>query len=268
MYTDGTGKLARQNATTTFTGFWNNAGTPTALSANRRAVYTLYVSKESLNAATPTYFAVLNTSQYLTVGAATTAISNGTTAKATNELANLELCQLGYIIYGEPTASIVSVIISKTTLRSGTSTAGTNQASLVNTNVIGFAGWLSASDTNVQSSLDTLDDSQRFQEVTGASYSIPINSGAIANRATLVTITLPTVAKVGDTFEVVGKGAGGWLIAQNANQTIHINAAQSTTVGVGGSLASTDIYDYIKLVCTVANLEFTRTSVSGNLTLV
>ena len=266
-YTTAAGKWARQNATTTFTGFWNNAGTPTALTANRFAVYTLYCSKDNLNSTTPLYIAVLDTAQYGSSAAATTAISNGTTAKASNELADLELAQLGYIIYRESTASILSVIISKTTLKSTISTAGTNQASLVNTNVTNFNGWLSSSDTNVQSALETLDDSQRFIEVTAASANLAINQGVIANRGTLVTLTLPTTAKVGDTFEVVGKGAGLWKIAQNANQLIHFGSGNTST-GVGGSVSATAVYDAIRFVTTVANLEFTVLSLTGNLTVV
>jgi hypothetical protein len=266
-YTLNTGKWALQNISDTFSGFWNNAGTPTALSANRFAVYTLYVSKDNLNSATPTYFTVLDTSQYNTAAAATTAISNGTTAKATNELAQLELAQLGYVIFGQAANAIVSVIIAKKTFGSQTSTAGTNQASLVNTNTSLFNGWLSTADTNVQAALDTLDDSQRCVEVTGAAANLVSKQGAIANRATLVTLTLPTVAAIGDTIQVVGNGAGGWLIAQNANQTIHIDSSNTTT-GVGGSLASTNRYDCVKLICTVANLDFVAYSIVGNITVV
>lgn len=266
-YTTAAGKWALQNATDTFTGFWNNAGTPTALSANRYAVYTLYVSKENLNTTTPTYFAVLDTSQYVTINAANTAISNGTTAKSTNELQMLELCQLGYIIYSEASSSIVSVIIAKTTLKASTSTPGANSASLINTSTTNFNGWLSSSDTTVQSALDTLDDSQRCTEVTGAAANLVVNKGVIANRATLVTLTLPTTAKVGDTIEVVGKGAGGWLIAQNAGQTIHFLSG-GTTPGAGGSLASSTIYDCVKLICITANTDFVVNSVVGNITVV
>jgi hypothetical protein len=267
MYTTAAGKWARQNSTTTFTGYWNNAGTPTALTGGRWAVYTLYVSKDTLNATTPTYLAVLDTAQYGSSAAATTAIGNGTTAKATNELFSLELAQLGYIIYRESTATITSVIISKTTIRSSTSSAGTNQASLVNTNVTAFNGWLSAADTNVQAALDELDDSQRLTEVTAAAANLVPNRGVICDRGTLVTLTLPTVAKVGDEFEVVGKGAGKWLVAQNANQYIRW-ISSTTTVGVGGSLAATNLYDSIKFYCTTANIGFTVVSAMGNITLV
>ena len=250
------------------------AGTPTALTANRRAVYTLYVSKDTLNATTPTYIAVLDTAQYTTQAAAATAISNGTTAKATNELASLELAQLGYIIYGEPTASIVQVIISKTTLRSTTSTSGTNIASLVNTVVTNFDGVLSSSDTNVQAALETIDEYRGglFRVVATGDGSLLSNRGYIIKNATpanLTTLTLPATPIQGDTIAITGYTAGGWKVAQNANQQIFMGN-QSTTIGVGGSIASTHSKDCIRIVCVTAgaSAEWVTVFSQGNLTVV
>ncbi len=175
-YTTAGGKWALYTASDTFTGFWNSAGTPTALTAAHYAVYTLYVSKDNLNAATPTYFAVLNTAQFTTLTAANTAITNGTTAKASGELQQLEICQLGYIIYHATTSSIVSVIISKTTLKSSTTNTGTNQASLVNVDTSAFSGWLGAGDTNVQQSLNDLDQVL----IGGSAGQVALSQGAAA----------------------------------------------------------------------------------------
>jgi len=159
FYTTAGGKWAVQNVSDTFAGYYNNAGTPTALGASKFGVYTLYASKDDLNTAVPIYYAVLDTSEYNNLGAATTAISNGTIAKATAELLDLELCQLGFIIWGQAAAAIVSTIIAKSTLRATISSGGgTNQANLVVTNTTGFNGILSGSDTNVQSALDTIDN--------------------------------------------------------------------------------------------------------------
>jgi len=266
-FTLAAGKWALYNATDTFSGHYNNAGVVAALPAGRYGVYTLYVSKNNLNSTTPLYFAVLDTTTYSNTTNANTAIANGTCARATNELALLEMAQLGYIIFRQSTNAIVQVTISKSTLKQTLSTGGTNTAALVNTVVTDFNGWLSSADTNVQSALDELDDAQRFTEVTAAGADLVVNRGVIANRISLVTLTLPAVAKVGDTIEVVGKGAGLWLIAQLANQTIHAGNV-SSSVGVGGSIAASLQYDAIRLVCTVANLEFTALSAIGNLTVV
>ncbi len=89
----------------------------------------------------------------------------------------------------------------------------------------------------------------------------------IADSASLITFTLPTVAAVGDTFIIQGKNTGGWLVAQNSGQTIYsVNAA--TTTGGGGSLASTNRRCAVTLVCVTANNDFTVSSVIGNLTYV
>lgn len=106
-----------------------------------------------------------------------------------------------------------------------------------------------------------------WTEVTGTSVSAAVNNGYILNNAGLVTLTIPTTAAVGDVVRVVGKGAGGWLVAQNASEIIHFGNLDTTT-GVGGSLASTHRRDVVELVCVVANTEWSVTSVIGNITVV
>lgn len=157
-YTNAGGKWCLQNATDTFAGYYNNAGTPTVLTAGRFAVYTLYVAKDDLNSATPKYFTVLNTAQFTSTTSANTAISNGSIAKASGELLSLEVAQLGYIIFSQTTGTINTVTISKATLKQTLSTSGTNTASLVQTSVTSFNGILSGADTNVQAALDTIDE--------------------------------------------------------------------------------------------------------------
>jgi hypothetical protein len=110
-------------------------------------------------------------------------------------------------------------------------------------------------------------DIAAWSEVTDTTGAIAINTGYITNNAGLVTLTLPATAAVGSVVRVVGKGAGGWLIAQRANQYIFMNGSTSTT-GVTGSLASTATHDSVELLCTVANLGFTVISSMGNITVV
>lgn len=104
-------------------------------------------------------------------------------------------------------------------------------------------------------------------DVTGTSQTIAVNINYIADNASLVTFTLPTTAVQGTNISICGNGAGGWLIAQNSLQNIKFNG-QTTTTGVGGSLASTNRYDQINLVCTVGNNTWVVHSVIGNITVV
>lgn len=107
---------------------------------------------------------------------------------------------------------------------------------------------------------------QPWVEVTGATQQMAVNTGYVANRATLVTFTLPATAAVGDVVEIVGVGAGGWQIDQNAGDIVHVGNT-SSLAGTGGHTASSNRYDSIRLVCVVANDEWTTASVVGLLTI-
>lgn len=106
-----------------------------------------------------------------------------------------------------------------------------------------------------------------WTDVTGTTQTIAVNNGYTANNAGLVTLTLPATAAYGTVMAVVGKGAGGWLLAQNSGQTVHFGSSNTTT-GAGGSLASTNRYDIVFILCTIANTDFTVISSVGNLTVV
>lgn len=103
--------------------------------------------------------------------------------------------------------------------------------------------------------------------VTGTSQTLAVNNGYVLNNAGLVTGTLPATASVGDRIEITGLGAGGWLIAQNASQIVHLGNL-TTTTGVSGSLASTNQYDSITLICIVTNTTWTVRGPVGNITVV
>jgi len=115
--------------------------------------------------------------------------------------------------------------------------------------------------------LETAASGFAWSEVTGTSQAIAVGNGYILNNGALVTATLPATAAVGSLIEIVGKGAGGWLVAQNASQTIHFIGSDTTT-GAGGSLASTNRYDSISLVCITADTDFVVKSSVGNITVV
>jgi hypothetical protein len=88
----------------------------------------------------------------------------------------------------------------------------------------------------------------------------------VANKGTLLTLTLPTTAAVGQEIEIMGLGAGGWKVAQNANQLIHKSGTASTT-GTGGHLDSANRYDGVRLVCVVANTEWSVVIAQGSITI-
>jgi len=106
-----------------------------------------------------------------------------------------------------------------------------------------------------------------YTEVTGTSQSMAVNNEYTANNAGLVTLTLPSTAAIGDQVTVNGKGAGGWSIAQNSGQLVHLGSS-TTTTGVGGSLSSTNQWDNIKLKCVTANTTWVVQTAVGNITVV
>lgn len=112
----------------------------------------------------------------------------------------------------------------------------------------------------------TLQNISTWVDQTSASVTMAVNTGYVADNAGLVTLTLPATAALGSRFQVVGKGAGGWTIAQASGQSIKFGT--STTTTTTGSLASTNANDCVELVCTTANTVFTVFSAQGNITVV
>lgn len=104
-----------------------------------------------------------------------------------------------------------------------------------------------------------------WTEVTTVTQAMAVNNGYLANNAAPVVLTLPATSALFSIFEVVGKGAGGFKIEQNAGQTIIWDATSSTTTGVGGYIESTDIYDKVRIMCTVADTTFTVVGSKGNI---
>jgi hypothetical protein len=102
-----------------------------------------------------------------------------------------------------------------------------------------------------------------------ANTSFTVGSGVYNTKVALLTMTLPVTAAAGTVIAIQGTavGAGGWVIAQNAGQNIQVGTV-SSTIGVGGSIASTNANDGITLLCTVADTTWNEVGMVGNLTIV
>ncbi len=164
----------------------------------------------------------------------------------------------------------IGTLADSNTIRIGTQGAGAGQQN--KTFIAGINGTsVTAAGTVVINSSGQLGTTSGaptvWNDVTGTSASMAVNNGYVADNAGLVTLTLPATAAFGSRIEVVGKGSGGWLIAQNAGQTIHFGSL-NTTGGAGGSLASTLRYDCVEIICVTANTDFVVKSSVGNITVV
>lgn len=99
---------------------------------------------------------------------------------------------------------------------------------------------------------------------TSSSVTVATNTGyTINNGASLVTLTIPATAPVGFYFQVAGSSSGGWLVQANTGQIVNVGSSPTTTAG---SVASTNRYDNISIVCVVADTTFVVTSGVGNFT--
>jgi hypothetical protein len=102
-------------------------------------------------------------------------------------------------------------------------------------------------------------------DVTTATQALSVQTGYVTDH-TNVAYTLPATAILGDQIRIVGK-LGSWSVAQNAGQQITVSSA-SSTVGVSGSVASTNVGDCMWLVCITAGAStiWRAESFVGNLT--
>lgn len=99
--------------------------------------------------------------------------------------------------------------------------------------------------------------------VSGTSQAVSMWIEYIPQNGSLTTFTLPATAAVGDRFAVTGYGSGKWKIAQNASQTIHTPAGDTTT-GTGGHLDAANRYDSVEITCVVANTDFVARVITGS----
>lgn len=102
-----------------------------------------------------------------------------------------------------------------------------------------------------------------WEVITDTTHQMEVDKYYLANNAAPVVFTLPATAAVGTELRVHDMQAG-WQIAQNASQQIHFGK-KSTTAGVSGTLDSTQDYDGVHLVCSVADTEWIVLSSIGNL---
>jgi hypothetical protein len=105
-------------------------------------------------------------------------------------------------------------------------------------------------------------------EVTGTSQSAAVQNRYIANNASLITVTLPASANIGDVIYINGKGAGKFKVAQNSGQFVHYGAS-TTTTGTGGSITAQDQYGCIEIRCiTAGGTEWSIVNSSGAYTII
>lgn len=141
----------------------------------------------------------------------------------------------------------------------------TSAASLITNN--GIAHFNSAQFTiDANGFVSSLGNTVKWQTIS-ANQTLVKNNGYICiSPGGALSLALPSTASstIGDLLEVTLDGATSWTITQAAGQQIRFSGSQ-TTVGVGGSLASTAAGDTIKMVYQASG-KWNVISAIGNLT--
>jgi len=157
------------------------------------------------------------------------------------------------IIIGEGTAAVAAV-----TLAAGQVLVGTTASDPVAVTITGSGGITVSATTgaiNIAGSGSGISwVAQSTTPVTAA-----VNTAYIITDASTVTVTLPVVAAVGSVVGIVGDGAGGWILAQGSGGNTRLGNVNSTV-----SIASSNQYDCIFVVCIIANTTWVAYSVIGN----
>lgn len=162
--------------------------------------------------------------------------------------------------------SVTPAILPPSVPTSFVEDVGTAVPALNILNIVGGAG-IQTSGAGNTVTITAIGAGFTWNTVAGTSQAMIKENGYINANVGLTTFTLPAVAAVGDTFKIAGYGAGGWSMAQNAGQSVYLGN-RTSTVGAGGSVASTLAHDSIEIICVVANNEFQILNLVGNLTVV
>jgi len=158
----------------------------------------------------------------------------------------------------------VTINLGATVATTYTADSGTATPSANNINVLGTgSATTTASGSTITISSSGGGLSWNELTVVGPTAGV-VDMGYVMNSASVVQLDLPLTSTFGSIIEVVGKGSGGWQINQNAGQSI-VEVASSTTVGVTGTLTSSESGSSVRMVCITADTTWKIIASTGNL---
>jgi hypothetical protein len=160
---------------------------------------------------------------------------------------------------GNSSLTIHGVLIGETTSAVNVTAAGTNGQVLIGgtgdpafSTITSTGGTITFTPGNNTLNMEAAASGGFSWALTTVDASMVAGNGYIANKAGLLTMTLPATSAIGDVIAITGiNNATGWKIAQNANQIIHFGTI-ATTTGATGFLASAATRDTVTMVCVVA----------------
>lgn len=138
----------------------------------------------------------------------------------------------------------------------GVTPGGTKNIALVDSN-----GQLGSAATISQSYIV---NGLTWNNSTSTPVTAAVNNEYTINTASgLTTINLPATFAVNDRIKIVGSGVDGWTLVAASGDYIRLDTSSSSA---GGSLSSTNRYNCVEVVCTVANLDWVVCNSMGTLT--
>jgi hypothetical protein len=100
-----------------------------------------------------------------------------------------------------------------------------------------------------------------YTTASGTTQAAAVNTGYICTNSGACTVTLPATAAVGSIVGVSAATSGGFVLTANTGQTIKFLGQTSTS---GGSMTSAVQYDWMTVVCIVANTTWQVINASGS----
>ena len=162
------------------------------------------------------------------------------------------------VIVGEGTSAVASVTLADGQVLVGTTGSDPSAATITG------SGGITVTSTSGAIAISGSGIGLTWVDQGTTTVTMAVNTAYVITEASATTLTLPATAAVGSVFGIVGKGAGGWTVAQASGQSIHFGNVVTTTSS--GTLASTNQYDVVWLVCITANTVFSVYGSIGNIT--
>lgn len=165
------------------------------------------------------------------------------------------------VLIGEGASAVTPIVLSAGQILIGTTASDPSAATITG------SGGITVSATSGAIAISGSGTGLTWVDQASGTVTMAVNTAYVVDDgASLVTLTLPATAALGSVFGIIGKGAGGWTIAQATGQSIHFGNVTTTTTT--GSLSSTLQYDSVWLVCITANTVFSVYDAVGNITYV
>jgi hypothetical protein len=187
------------------------------------------------------------------------------TYPSTTTLSQLLYSSATNTVGGLATANSASLVTNSTGVPAWSSTMTNGQMIIGSTGATPVSATLTAGVgifvTNGAGSVTVA--SMPYTSIT-ANQTLAVSNGYFVTSGAL-SLALPATSAVGDKIELILTAGTSWTITQASGQQIVIGN-QSTTLGAGGSLASTATGDAVSLVCSAANTIWYVRSSMGNIT--